>query len=121
MRFVRMFGSILEIDVRQRLLVAVPHATTSAAKGLPPASASAGSLVCSNGPESVRLAVAKIKILVGIVQKNVVVIDADGLAKTRLVAHLAADALGIGSRREYQGGGQCAGGSRHDRDCTHGL
>jgi hypothetical protein len=31
--------------------------------------------------------VAKIKILVVIVQKNVVVIDADGLAKTRLVAH----------------------------------
>src|SRR5580704_8048277 len=70
--------------------------------------------------ESVRLAVAKIKILVGIVQKNVVVFDADGLAKTRLVAHLAADALRIGSRREYQGGGQCAGGS-HDRERTHGL
>ena len=70
--------------------------------------------------ESVRLAVAKIKILVGVVQKNVVVIDADGLAKTRLVAHLAADALGVGTRRKYQGGGQCASGS-HDIDRTHGL
>ena len=38
----------------------------------------------------VRLAVATIKILVGVVQKNVVVIDTDGLAKTRFVAHLAA-------------------------------
>jgi hypothetical protein len=65
--------------------------------------------------------VAKIKILVVIVQKNVVVIDADGLAKTRLVAHLAAYALRIGSRRKYEGGGQCASRSRHDRDRTHGL
>ena len=40
--------------------------------------------------ESVRLAVAKIKILVGVVQKDVVVIDADGLAKARLVTRLAA-------------------------------
>jgi hypothetical protein len=75
--------------------------------------------------ESVRLAVAKIKILVGVVQKNVVVIDADGLAKTRLIAHLAAYALRIGARRKYQGGGQCANGSgsgsRHDRDRTHEL
>lgn len=37
--------------------------------------------------ESVRPAVAKIKILVGVVQKNMIVIDADGLAKTRLIAH----------------------------------
>jgi hypothetical protein len=65
--------------------------------------------------------VAKIKILVVIVQENVVVIDADGLAKTRLVAHLAAYALRIGFRRKYQGGGQCASRSRHDRDRTHGL
>jgi hypothetical protein len=65
--------------------------------------------------------VAKIKILVVIVQKNMVVIDADGLAKTRLVAHLAAYALRIGSRRKYEGGGQCASRSRHDRDRTHGL
>jgi MoxR-like ATPase len=50
--------------------------------------------------------VATIKILVGVVQKNVVVIDADGLAKTRFVAHLAAYALRIGARRKYQGGGQ---------------
>jgi hypothetical protein len=49
-----------------------------------------------------------------------VVIDADGLAKTRFVAHLAAYALGIGSRRKYEGGGQ-RGGSRHGRDCTHAL
>jgi len=60
--------------------------------------------------------VAKIKILVVVVQKNVVVIDADGLAKTRFVARLAADALRIGSRRKYQ----CASGS-HDIDRTHGL
>ena len=40
--------------------------------------------------ESVRLAVAKIKILLGVVHKNVVVFDADGLAKARLVARLAA-------------------------------
>jgi hypothetical protein len=65
--------------------------------------------------------VAKIKILVAVVQKNVIVIDADGLAKTRFVAHLAAYALRIGSRRKYEGGGQRASGSRHDRDCTHAL
>src|SRR5580704_12766573 len=70
--------------------------------------------------ESVRLAVAKIKILVVIVQKDVVVFNADGLAKARFVAHLAAYALRIGSRRKYQGGGQCGSGSCHDRDRTHG-
>jgi hypothetical protein len=63
--------------------------------------------------------VTKIKILVVIVQKNVVVINADGLAKIRLVAYLAAYALRIGSRRKHHGGGQCASRSRHDRDRTH--
>jgi hypothetical protein len=64
--------------------------------------------------------VTNIKILVFIIQKDVVVFDADGLAKT-LVAHLAAYALRIGSRRKYGGGRQCGSGSRHDRDRTHGL
>ena len=56
---------------------------------------------------------AKVKILVVVVQKDVVVIDADGLAKTRLVAHLAAYALHTGSRRKYEGDGQCARRSRY--------
>src|SRR5580704_2680903 len=38
-----------------------------------------------------------------------------------VVAHLAAYALRIGSRRECEGGGQRAGGCRQDRDCTHSL
>jgi hypothetical protein len=38
-------------------------------------------------PKSVRPAVAKIKIFCRCCPKNMVVIDAHGLAKTRLVAH----------------------------------
>jgi hypothetical protein len=73
--------------------------------------------------ECVRPAVAKIKILVAFVQKNVVVfIDADGLAKTRFVAHLAAYALRIGCRRKNESSsGQHSSGSRNNRDCTHAL
>ena len=47
---------------------------------------------------------AKIKIFVAVVQKNVVVIDADGLAETCFVAHLATYALRIGSRHKHEGG-----------------
>jgi hypothetical protein len=63
---------------------------------------------------------AKIKLLVAIVQKHVIVIDADGLAITRVVAHLAAYALRIGCRRKYEGGGQRASANLHDRDRMHG-
>lgn len=38
----------------------------------------------------------------------VVFIDANGFAKTRVVAHLAAYALRIGCRRKYKGGGKRA-------------
>jgi hypothetical protein len=78
------------------------------------------SVIQSLAGEGVGPAVAEIEVLVGVVQVDVVAVEAEGLAKARS-AGLATNTVRVRAGCESNDGGERSGAGREEQDRTHGL